>query len=556
MTDDLNGLPAEEVIEKFGGVRPLANRLGIAASTVQGWKERGNIPDNRIEDILMAAQEDGIVLFDNKPATPQVSEPTTPSAEKPQSRFTADQKPSEKATETPPPAAPVPEEDRREYSDRRSAGDRRQRIDPNYKGPNRRVGDRRSGLDRRQQRAAEWAHKKKFLERSLLTMAFIFMAVVLAGVFLMMPEYKALQEQAAQYEQVQSELSRVNQRLENLSDERMSASGRINDGLNALEQAKNEIMKQVESAEKLSEEFASRNWQQRLNLAEQKVYGFYTMMDRAAYLLDTPGGQEALDNALVVVENALSGAADATVNDLQQLRTSDPVLATVLRDVKAEDLQAAMMLLTLAEVRETMGRGNVPFNQDLELLRQLGGDDPEVMAAINRLAPYAENGVLSTETLETEFSGLAGDIVMAKLRGQDDTIRDQAVERFSRLMTIRKVDDLQGDTTDAVVARAQLKIEGGDIQGAITELQKLDGAAAEVAQPWLVQATQRAQADMATNTLINQVMGSVMQGQNLNAQGLDTLVRSLFGRLNAGNAPYVSQAPKSNGASYPGLTSD
>ncbi|HRJ67505.1 MAG TPA: uroporphyrinogen-III synthase, partial [Alphaproteobacteria bacterium] len=53
-------LPADPVIDAFGGLRPLANRLGITASTVQGWKKRGIIPDTRVEAIYTAAEEDNI----------------------------------------------------------------------------------------------------------------------------------------------------------------------------------------------------------------------------------------------------------------------------------------------------------------------------------------------------------------------------------------------------------------------------------------------------------------------------------------------------------------
>lgn len=36
--------PAEHVIDKFGGLTKLARALDCAVSTVQGWKERGRIP--------------------------------------------------------------------------------------------------------------------------------------------------------------------------------------------------------------------------------------------------------------------------------------------------------------------------------------------------------------------------------------------------------------------------------------------------------------------------------------------------------------------------------
>ncbi|MBB4212824.1 hypothetical protein EV659_1208 [Rhodothalassium salexigens DSM 2132] len=54
---------AEKIIEAFGGISPMARRLGHRhASTVQGWKERGFIPVRRHVEVLTAAREHGIPL--------------------------------------------------------------------------------------------------------------------------------------------------------------------------------------------------------------------------------------------------------------------------------------------------------------------------------------------------------------------------------------------------------------------------------------------------------------------------------------------------------------
>lgn len=49
-----------EIIEAFGGIRPMAHKLGVPVSTVQGWKQRNAIPDNRVGDIFAAAAEHGV----------------------------------------------------------------------------------------------------------------------------------------------------------------------------------------------------------------------------------------------------------------------------------------------------------------------------------------------------------------------------------------------------------------------------------------------------------------------------------------------------------------
>ncbi|NKB55301.1 MAG: hypothetical protein GKS00_03100 [Alphaproteobacteria bacterium] len=53
---------AERVVAAFGGIRPMAARLGVAATTIQGWKSRGNIPQNRRQMVSEAIAADGIDL--------------------------------------------------------------------------------------------------------------------------------------------------------------------------------------------------------------------------------------------------------------------------------------------------------------------------------------------------------------------------------------------------------------------------------------------------------------------------------------------------------------
>lgn len=47
---------AEKIVEKFGGLRPLARWLGhVNPSTVQGWVKRGSIPLAQIPYVMDAA---------------------------------------------------------------------------------------------------------------------------------------------------------------------------------------------------------------------------------------------------------------------------------------------------------------------------------------------------------------------------------------------------------------------------------------------------------------------------------------------------------------------
>ena len=50
----------ESLIDRFGGLRPMADKLGAPVSTVQGWKKRGAIPASRQADIRAAVVRLGL----------------------------------------------------------------------------------------------------------------------------------------------------------------------------------------------------------------------------------------------------------------------------------------------------------------------------------------------------------------------------------------------------------------------------------------------------------------------------------------------------------------
>ena len=74
-----------DVIAAFGGLRPMANKMGVAVSTVQGWKDRKKFPDNRLGPIIQKMKEVGIQIEALDP-TPEMdptykNKTTKPSAE-------------------------------------------------------------------------------------------------------------------------------------------------------------------------------------------------------------------------------------------------------------------------------------------------------------------------------------------------------------------------------------------------------------------------------------------------------------------------------------------
>lgn len=67
----------ERIIERFGGIRPMAHKLNIPVTTVQGWKKRGAIPLARHADLRAAAAKHRVKLneADLDAATPSEDRP-------------------------------------------------------------------------------------------------------------------------------------------------------------------------------------------------------------------------------------------------------------------------------------------------------------------------------------------------------------------------------------------------------------------------------------------------------------------------------------------------
>jgi hypothetical protein len=52
----------EPLINRFGGMRPMARKVDVPVSTIQGWKKRDHIPADRIDEITKAAKANQISM--------------------------------------------------------------------------------------------------------------------------------------------------------------------------------------------------------------------------------------------------------------------------------------------------------------------------------------------------------------------------------------------------------------------------------------------------------------------------------------------------------------
>jgi len=217
--------------------------------------------------------------------------------------------------------------------------------------------------------------------------------------------------------------------------------------------------------------------------------------------------QKALADRLAALEQKVT-AASGNAQAAQELRGEVDALKQQVTSVnqavsERQDAATAAQALVLAagQLRASLSGGQ-PFQQDLQAVRALNIADAGVTQPLDAVAPYAAKGIPTRAQLTDRFQPLAGEIVRADIRGEGNSWIDSAVGKLSTLVTVRREGGgVVGTTADAVVARAEAALSAGNLAKAVEELSALQGPAAQTAAPWLADAKARVAADQAARQL-------------------------------------------------------
>lgn len=528
-------MPADAVIEAFGGIRPLAGKLDITPSTVQGWKERGTVPEARIDAVVRAARDNGIdpARLWNKEGNIAMTDSGTP------------QKPAQKPSEA---MQAQRERERRRGDDRRqrhTSPDNHGNIrNDSYSGPDRRsMLDRRAFQERQEQRLR--AEKWRFVNRSMVMGSLFTICALYGAGLLLAPEIFMWKSKSDEITQMQAKMDELNGRILQLQKERIaqqkaaqeeqrSFGQRLNDRIGQVEEAVTAVGGAAQAVSSTATTAAKTVTAVAGNTeVGRNIAGFLNMLANLNGMNKTDAGRKETGRAMNNLQSVLAGSPtdrDSLNAAIAKARAGDPTLNKLMGGVSAKDLGAAALLLGLNEFRNNINT-NQSFEQDLLLMQKFAGEDPAMVESLKRLSPYAKSGVLNRQQLQQEFKGLASDIVMAKLQGQDASVQEEAIRRLSKLVKVRKIDDVQGSSVDAVVARAQLKLNNNDVRGAMQELQSLEGAPAATAAPFMEHAAGNVLADDASAQLLETILSRLQDPSNMSLEGLQGIASDVTGMV-------------------------
>lgn len=237
-------------------------------------------------------------------------------------------------------------------------------------------------------------------------------------------------------------------------------------------------------------------------------------MDELGAVFASLNNAEAPENTESAEEQTIEAALQEAVNE-------NPALNETFAGIPPTDLKAAALLVGMSQLRASLNRDEKPFDKDLEvLMNMVAEEDPDLHAALERLAPYAEQGILSPSGLTDEFKSMAGDAMVASLSGEDVSLQDRAKARLNDIFQVEKNGELvTGTETQATLQKAENLLENGRLEDAITQTQSLEGPAAELMQNWINQANATLWAEKI-KALLDQSINTSAYGQNgITAQG-------------------------------------
>jgi hypothetical protein len=142
----------------------------------------------------------------------------------------------------------------------------------------------------------------------------------------------------------------------------------------------------------------------------------------------------------------------------------------------------------------------LPFATDLALLTPLVQGDAKLGESTAALQAYAQTGVASRPALVTEFPAVAKAALADDLA--DDSFGERLLGKVRGLVSLRRVgNDVEGDGTEAKLARAEAALDAGDLAKAVALVKSLPPQTAKATAGWL----SRAEAHLAAKQAADQI---------------------------------------------------
>lgn len=211
-------------------------------------------------------------------------------------------------------------------------------------------------------------------------------------------------------------------------------------------------------------------------------------------------GQSGADPALNATVSELQASQAGVTDALSQSRTRTEALASQVAaleqaqqaladrlDTRLTDLEARLdepaqqvdlaRAIAAAGLKTAIDRGG-SFMSELEAFASVAPDDP----AVPELRDLAASGVPSRSKLIEDFPDAANLAIASETPANPDAgLVDRLMDSALSVVKVRQVGDIEGDTAEAIAARAESRLLDGDLEAALAEWNTLPEASRSAA---------------------------------------------------------------------------
>ena len=354
----------------------------------------------------------------------------------------------------------------------------------------------------------------------------IILAVVIVGSYLSWPMVSGLilEKLQAEAPQTVTALKELDRRMAQLE----AANKRYKTAIGSIKDAQAEISKHlVDLAKTVPGTDILANLGRKLEAIEETIADLDEKTGRTAFdmlaeeleglksryteLADEPG---RITDADVTEKTAELTAANSQLH--QTMAALQARLELLENSVQQDALSrektglGRSLVVAVGQLQQTVLSGR-PYVEPLATVAALAKKNEKFTAAILTLTPKAKNGVDTQRTLSDQFPSVARTVMKADKKDGDGFLQ-RTWHRVGSLITIRRVGEVDGEETDAILARAERRLIAGELAAAIELMESLRGPASVAAQPWLDRAKIRLRAEHALADLQNQVITGLADG--------------------------------------------
>jgi len=186
----------------------------------------------------------------------------------------------------------------------------------------------------------------------------------------------------------------------------------------------------------------------------------------------------------------------------EQINSLTLTLSAVEEEMARPDPTAAAALgIALANLARAVDAGQ-SFVAELNAIATLAPQDP----AVASLLPVAPQGVKTFASLKAQFVDLVDPLLVAERQAGRTSFWDRFIGNALSVVTVRRVGDVEGDGTEAIVARIETRLQAEDLAGALVEARQLAGAPADRIAPWITDVEAR----VITSDLVRDLSARVL----------------------------------------------